>query len=242
MTEVKTDNAVEVQAESVPVETEVEAVETAKVELPEKYLGKSIEDVAKMHMELEKKLGEKIPSAPESYVLPEEFDLSRKDEFLSKAKELNVTQEQLKELSDILILDKRDSEVSVKHNEEISLKESEKALQDYFGNNLDIRTKEIQETSIKYAGEEITKELDSLGAFKNPTFMKFMDKINSAVLKETMVGADYINRPKTASEAENEINSLRMDEDFMKSYRDKFTPGHKEAVKKMSELYRIAHS
>ena len=220
--------------------TTVEAI-VDTVTSDDKYKDKSVDDLIKMHQNAEKLIGKKAPTAPEQYVLPEEFNLASKDALLGKAKELNITQDQMKEIADVLIEDGRSSTSQSKALADKAIVDRQAELESIFGEAFEDRKKEFEELSTKYAGEDMTEKLKELSAFENPVFMKFFDKINTAVLKHTTVGSDYVERKQSPAEADAKIKSLYLDKEFMAAYYDKRAEGHNEAVAKMSGLHQVAH-
>lgn len=237
-TAVETEVKVDTTTESVATDK----VEETKVDLPEKYQGKNLEDVIKMHQEAEKLISKKSPSAPEEYILPDSLKLGTKDILVAKAKELNVTQDQMKAIADVLVEEHKLLNTSAEEAEKSAKEANMNKLNEHFKDTLDVRVKEFKELTTKYAGEELAAELDQLGAYENAAFMKMFDALNNKVLKNTMTATEYMERPKTPAEANKEIAELRMDADFMSRYQNKRVTGHAEAVSKMSELYKIAHS
>ena len=239
--------------EATTVETpEVNPV-VAETTIPEKYVGKTIEDVIKMHQEAEKFIGKKVdespeeivnkflkvPEAPEEYLINEELDQNLAKQLAELGLKTKVTQEQMKSISDKLIEVQRTQKEAEKAKADEYVSKNEKALKEEFGIAYDERIKDVRDLITKYGQEGAEEELKASGLLHNAKFVSLLAKVSSDVLQHTLVGSDFTKRTLTPSEAKAEIANKRADKEFMEQYLKRGI-GHEQAVQKMEELYRIA--
>lgn len=243
-----------VQATTEQVEVVAEPVVTAVV--PEKYVGKTIEDVIQMHQAAEKLIGKKVtempedvvkqflnvPKAPEQYLINEELDAKLADNLKKVGVEKNISQEQMKALSDNLIELNRISK-EAKQAETQKYVEAEQAkLKEKFGAALEGRIEGIKTLLNQYSDENTTNLIKDAGLLHNSDFVQFLDKITQDVLRHTMVGSDFANRELTPSEAMAKHNEKLLDTEFRNAYYSARHPQHAHAVAEMEKLRSIMYS
>lgn len=212
----------------------------------EKFKGKTVNDVIESYINLESHLGKKVqdlpaelvkqylnvPTAPEKYLINEELEPKVADVLKSIGVEKNISQDQMKVISDKLIEIKRaEKEEVVKKTEEF-MKANKDKLEKEFGKTLEERTGAVKNLLSKYGTEELNKEIADAGLLHNANFILLLDKISEDVLKHTLVAGEYNSRMKTPEQAEQEIDALRKHP----AYFNKFHADHKSLMKKLDEL------
>lgn len=243
-TEVKVEN----QTTEAPVETKVE-VQNIEWSL-DKFKGKSAKEVEESYKNLESLIGKKVtelpedivkkyldvPSAPEDYKLADEAKEIISEDLLKKARELNVSQTQLKEITDLLAIETRQKKAEAEGKAEEYIKANQKELEVEFGKALDKRLDAVKSILAQYGDESLNESLKETGLLHNAKFIKFLDKITQDALSVKLVGADYAQRALTPEEAMSQMQAKRADVEFSKAYYDPFHPGHKQAIAEMQKL------
>jgi len=221
----------------------------------EKFKGKTVNDVIESYINLESHLGKKVqdlpaelvkqylnvPTAPEKYLINEELEPKVADVLKSIGVEKNISQDQMKVISDKLIEIKRaEKEEVVKKTEEF-MKANKDKLEKEFGKTLEERTGAVKHLLSKYGTEELNKEITDAGLLHNANFIILLDKISSDMSKHPLVGADFQQRTLTEVEAKAEVNKKLANIEFSAAYFNPVHPGHRQAVKEVNELLSIAN-
>ena len=235
--EVSTNTTAEV-TETVEKVEEVAVTEETAVEefkMPEKLQGKTLEEVAKMYQNAEKKIHEKFEKAPEEYVLPEEFSLAKDTDFVAMAKELNITQSQMKVMADAVIGSKV-TEAELAASERTKYVESnKKRIAEGFGDELESRKVSIEDMLHKYAGSDLTKELKDRGGLDNAVILEVLNKLHGKVLKNTMTGSNYVERSLTSDEKRESIPEM-LSGDMYEAWKNPAHPKHSVAKAKLQRI------
>lgn len=246
----------EVKVENQTVEAPVEAkVEVQNIEWSlDKFKGKSAKEVEESYKNLESLIGKKVtelpedivkkyldvPSAPEEYKLADEAKDIISPDLLKKARDLNISQTQLKEITDLLAIETRQKKAEAEGKAEEYIKANQKELEVEFGKSLDKRLDAVKSILTQYGDENLNNELKQSGLLHNAKFIKFLDKVTQDALSVKLVGAEYAQRAITPAEAQNQLNAKKMDKEFMAAYINRSHPGHDHAVNEMTKLYSIA--
>jgi len=217
----------------------------------EKFKGKDVNELAKSYTNLESLIGKKVSELPEDVVKqylkvptkPEEYKLADEAKNIINGKLLevglkaNVSQEQMKELTDALVEIQR-SEMAVAEEEANKLIESgKKELEAEFGIALEKRLDAVKKIMTQFGDPALHDELAKTGLLHNAKFVKFLDKITQEALSVKMVGSDFVAQQSlTPTEAKALINKKYADKEFNEAYFDSFHPGHKNAVAEMNRL------
>lgn len=246
-TEVKVEN----QTAAIPAAPKAE-VQTIEWSI-DKFKGKSAKEVEESYKNLESLIGKKVtelpedivkkyldvPSAPEEYKLADEAKDIISADLLKKARELNVSQTQLKEITDLLAIETRQKKAKEEGKAEEHIKANQKELESEFGKSLDKRLDAVKSILAQYGDESLNESLKETGLLHNAKFIKFLDKITQDALSVKLVGADYAQRALTPAEATVQMQTKRADPEFAKAYYDPFHPGHKQAVAEMQKLIEM---
>lgn len=221
----------------------------------EKFKGKTVNDVIESYINLESHIGKKVqdlpadlvkqyldvPTAPDKYLINEELDPKIAEVLKAVGVEKNISQDQMKIISDKLIEIKRaEKEETVKKTEEF-MKANRDKLEKEFGKTLEERTGAVKNLLSKYGTEELNKEIADAGLLHNANFILLLDKISNDVLKHTLVGADFQQRTLTPVEAKAEVDKKLANTEFSIAYFNPVHPGHRQAVKEVNELLSIAN-
>lgn len=96
-----------------------------------------------------------------------------------------------------------------------------------------------------YADSELVKHLEESQLGNHPGMVRLFAKLGQALQEDGLIGRGQGAGSGAISptEAQQEIKSLYggSDPTWLKAYRDKASPGHKEAVARMERLYQMAY-
>ena len=214
----------------------------------------SVDKLAKSYKELEKKLGssanqEQPPEDPSGYELPQlaedaQFQPNEEftTEFKQKAQELGLTPSQVKGLYGWYVEGVGEKEIGQQQERAEQFRtQAEQTLKKEFGNAYEEKIKHATNAVRQFGGDELADVLDSTGLGDHPAIVKAFAEVGRNLAEDTIGGSAKGDFGKTPEQAESEIKSLRQDTEFWKKYTDKRQPGHKEAVEKMTELYKDAY-
>jgi hypothetical protein len=194
-----------------------------------------------------KKLGR--PNDPSEYQLPElsedsavQLPEGMDNWFKNKAHELGLTNKQARELWSGYISDVAENQVQQQTQQAQQQKEQAEAeLKKEFGNAFDEKLQDARTALKQYDTDgSVTKALEQSGLGNNPAVVKMLSQIGEA-FREDKVGGSSKSFSRTPQQAQQEIQDLRMDKNFMQQWMDPKEPGHNSAVAKMSALYQEAY-
>ncbi len=115
------------------------------------------------------------------------------------------------------------------------------ALKEEWGADFENRLNVAENALNTYASEEDVKRLKSLGVTNDTGFIKAMYEAGKGLAESRNKGdGKTAFGVMTPEEAIKELDKLSLDKDFMESLLEK-GPGNKAAVKKQSELYKLAY-
>tara|TARA_Y100000310_G_scaffold239682_1_gene243372 strand:- start:10788 stop:11726 length:939 start_codon:yes stop_codon:yes gene_type:complete len=229
----------------------------------EKFKGKSINDVIRSAINAEKLIGKKIedfskedfdkfavktgrPEESTGYVMSDE--LTDQERYQSAFYDANLSKEQAKVLSDKLVEYQREIHESYQQQAKIAAEEAKQALMSEFGDAFESRLNIAKNTIKQYGGDELLQAINQSGLGNNPAVIKAFAKLGKDLGEDKIIGSDKRNVfGVTPSEAQEEISRLKKDTEFMNKYLAKGQYGkmsaeHKEAVKRMTDLFSKAYS
>lgn len=94
----------------------------------------------------------------------------------------------------------------------------------------------------QFATKEDLEFMDSSGLGNHPNVIKLFNRIGKAMSEAgVVVGQSSQLGDLTPQSAQEKINELYNDKEFLKSYRDEQDPQHKAASKRMSRLFKTAY-
>jgi hypothetical protein len=185
------------------------------------------------------------PEAPEDYT----FDEFNNDEdegldyFKGWSHKQGFTQDQaqniLGELNDIVVQGKEQQ----MQERQIVYDQGMESLQrewpgDAFDENMDLARRAFSQLATK----ESVALLEDSGLSDHPEVVKIFHKMGKMMGEANLVmGQSAGVGDLTPSSAQEKINELYNQKDFLDQYRDNQNPSHKEATKRMDRLFKIAY-
>lgn len=164
--------------------------------------------------------------------------VSEIDQFKKEAFELGLTKDQASKLVNNRIIEFQQKQESLNS----AMANSEQELRKMWGQDFDNRLNAAKQVAGIYKekyGDAMSQLIDS-PVGNNPAFLNMLVELGSMYKETGHQGANKLTFGTTPSDAINKINELRADPGFHKAYYDDKHPGHKEAVKKLNDLYTIA--
>lgn len=240
-------------------ESTASAPEAATPVVEQKILAdkfKSVEELEKGYKNLESMIGKKVndlpedvlkqflkvPTSPDKYVLPDEAKTIITDEILKVAQTKNISQDQLKEIADALVMNSRKQKEIEKQTINEFISKNQKELETEFGINLEKRLDSVKSMLSQYGNPDLVNELKDNGILHNAKFVKFLDKITQEALSVKLVGADFKDRPLTPAEAATTLNTKLQEPEFRRALYNKLHPKHGEVLKEYTKLLDIQGS
>ena len=84
--------------------------------------------------------------------------------------------------------------------------------------------------------------MDESGLGNHPEMLRAFSKVGELLGEDSLVvGTGLGSSQLSPQQAQQEIQALYSDKDFSASYRDNRDPGHRQAMKKMDNLYQAAY-
>jgi len=179
-----------------------------------------------------------VPTAPEKYTLPEETKSIITDDILSIAHKMNVSQDQLKELSDALVMKQRAKQVEIDSMATSLRTRNEESLKKEFGDRLNERMDEIKAVFQKHATEGTRDKLAAMGALHDVDVIKFLSKLASDQLRSTTIGADYAQRALTPGESRERSSQLLSDPKKYAALKNPTDPLHSQVKSEYSKILK----
>lgn len=224
----------------------------------EKFKDKDVNEIVKSYMNLENMIGKKVndmspdlvkqflnvPKAPEEYIVADEFKENKLKDILFKVGvEANLSNDQMKKLTDELILKERSIKETQEKEIELQLAKEKQELQEEFGLALDNRLELIKTFMNKFIDQDTQEFIKNQGLLHNAKFIKFLDKVSNEILPKTIVAADYAGQKGfTPMEAKKEIDRKLGDKEFREAYFGARHPNHKNAVEEITQLWEYVNS
>lgn len=240
--------------ESAASAQEATPVVTEQKRLADKFT--SVEELEKGYKNLETLIGKKVsdmpedlvkqflkvPTSPEKYALPDESKSIITEDVLKAAQNKNVSQDQLKEIVDALIINDRKTKEQAKASVAEFVAKNQKELESEFGVNIEKRLDAVKSMLSQYGNPDLVNELKENGVLHNAKFVKFLDKITQEALSVKLVGADFKERALTPKEAEAAITAKLQTPEFKNALYNHVHPGHQDALKEYYKLLEIQGS
>lgn len=160
--------------------------------------------------------------------------------FKSEAFELGLSDKQASELVNRRIAEYQTRQSELQASTEAQINEVKKM----WGSDFDNRLKAAQQMANMYK-EKYGSSMEQLihsPVGNNPAFLNMLAELGSMYKESGHEGASKLSFGTSPSDAIMKINELRADPGFTKAYYDDSHPGHKQAVKKLNDLYSIANN
>lgn len=161
------------------------------------------------------------------------------EDFKSIAHEIGLTDEQAAKLVDM----RMSALTKFQDNTAIARQESEQTLRKVWGADFDNRLDAAKKVAGIYTdkyGEQM-EQLIHGPAGNNPAFLEILSELAGTFKEKGHEGMSGSQLGDTPEIAQQKIAEMKSDRGFMKAYNDAFHPGHKAAVAKMANLYKLAN-
>ena len=224
-------------------------------------------DVVKAHIEAERLIGSKRLPAPDQNWKPEQWDAlyaelgrpASADKYtlpevkLPDGLKLDDDVKVVRELAHKMGLNQRQAGMLLEaymgtsatgYTQQLEAKkqaaaDAETALKAKWGDNLDGRRGLVKAVLAKHGSPELAQLLESGDIGNNPDLFNFLVNVGTTVIEDTAGGKHGMTLPP-ATRAQNEIEQLRTDTQFMAAYGNSNHPNHAAAVARMTRLYSEA--
>lgn len=227
----------------------------------EAFSGKELEDLVRSYVNAQSVIGRRFedltdeqikhyygvmgrPESPEGYNLeaPEGVEINQEvtDWYKKTAHELDLDKDKASALYKSFL--EFESEIVGKQQQlaEIQAEEDFKALKKDFGPAFDERVELANRALREFGGEEAIALFKEKGLSNNPAIVKMLANAGMTLAEGKFTEGNNTGKfGMTSEEASGQISVLRKDPEFMKHYNDPSSSKHKEALKKMEDLYKI---
>lgn len=136
-----------------------------------------------------------------------------------------------------------DSSLSERNTQsEAKMQEGINALKQEWGDKYDNNVKTAQLALRELGNDTIKDKLVETGLANDPAVIKWMAELGKKLLDDEAIGGEAGGRFSGSSEAAaQEIERLKMDNEFQATINDRRAPGHKEAVERWTALHKQAY-
>jgi hypothetical protein len=195
------------------------------------------------HNEFWAKLGR--PETPDGYKVPEVPDMPVNKEavapYLKAMHEAGLTGKQAEKVLGFYMNEQAGAVKKAQESFEQSRQAGEQALRQEWGNDFNLNVAKAQSIVRQFGNEDLLQKIEASGLGNDPAFIKMMAKAATPFVEDNgRADGSSIQLPG-AAKSQAEINNLRMDKDFMKTLTDRNQPGHKQALEKWNNLFRLAN-
>jgi len=131
---------------------------------------------------------------------------------------------------------------TVKTSAEARRVEAETTLKTEWGDKYDVNMNLAKSVVTKFGDETFMSYINEQGG-NDPRLIKSLARIGAAMMEDKSRGglaADGL-QITDQTRASQEIDRLKIDNDFQSAMRNKMNPGHKAAVQRWTNLFKIAH-
>jgi len=131
---------------------------------------------------------------------------------------------------------------TAKQSQETNRATAETALKQEWGERYDVNLQLAKSVVMKFGDEQLNSYIAE-GGGNDPRLMKFLAKTGAAMLEDKSRGGQAAEGMIVTDQtrATQEIDRLKLDNDFQKALRDKSHPSHKTAVQQWQNLFKVAH-
>lgn len=204
-------------------------------------IGKKVTDLSPEELgQVYNKLGR--PEKAEEYKLPDGVHEEALGWYTKTAHELGLTQEQARSMAESYMeLEKVRTE---EHEKAINAQQEEwmAEIKKDFGSAFDKRVETAKKAIEAFGGAELREAMNQTGLGNHPAMVKAFSQIGKEMLESSLPQADAeASFGVTPSDAQNKINNLKRDPEFMKAYMSPTHPGHKAAVDELQGYHKIIH-
>lgn len=188
------------------------------------------------------------PEAPDKYALTDPklpdgmtVDATLKTGFVTKAHEAGLTNRQAAALYDWYNGFAAETATASASAREAAEQQAIAGLKTEWGQAFDAKLTDAKAALAHYGGEDLVAYLNETRLGNDPRILKTFAALGAQLREDGIVGRGG-GAPDAYSpaEAQQQINGLKADAQFMKAYTSRNDPGHKDAVAKMQRLYAMA--
>lgn len=209
-------------------------------------------DDAEGHAVVWEKLGR--PADAKGYELPDPklpegvaVDTALRDGFAGKAHELGLTKKQAGALYDWWNTSMGGMATARTQAMTQANEAAVQGLAQEWGAAKDERLADAKAAVQHYGGEDVLTTLETVRTADGvllgnlPQLAKVFANLGKQLREDGLVGRGGGDAAMSPAEAQQEINALNADKQFMAAYVNKHAPGHADAVAKMTRLYAFRH-
>lgn len=204
-------------------------------------LGKKLQDMSPDELKSVYGKMNSIPESADGYKIEVDTDPEALEFYKKTAHELMLTPDQAKDFAAKFA--GIEAEQKAKHSEAIKaeMKEAQEALEEVWGKKFDYNLKLAKKAIVEFGGEELGAKIDELGLGRNAQLIQAFAKVGSNLLESDLVGETGLGSFSMSPEQANQaIAQKKQSKEFNDAFYNDRHPGHKEAVKEMFELKKIA--
>ncbi len=165
----------------------------------------------------------------------EEPVLARYEEILHKS---GLTRKQGEKVLNHMIELSAQMDSEAKTREETTRSENLTILEKTFGDQMDLKMKQIQAALGQFGNPELAALVEQTSY--HPALVQFLSSVGEKFASDRLVTGDSPTLPTSRQTALDEIKRLEMDEAFQLDYRGNDFEKRQEAIKKMDGLHKIA--
>ena len=181
------------------------------------------------------------PETPDGYNFGTEPGDNRLDFFKDAVHKIGLTQDQATNMLQLYAaVENEQSKASDKANADFAV-ESQIELKREWGVDYDSNIDMAQRAFAQFATPEFSKIMDETGIGNHPELLKAFSKVGKAMGDYKLVVGTGRAVGMSPQQAKEEIESLYRDKEFSKAYLDRTDPSHKDASKKMDNLFQTAY-
>ena len=177
------------------------------------------------------------PNSPEEYVLDSQSEIT--GQYKQIAHQLGLNQQQAQALHDWYNNNIGSQEQQVQQAREQQEVEWLQSLQREWGGDFEKNANLAQRAFKQFADEAAVQAINETGLGNHPSILKMFTHIGRMMAEDGSLhsGEGQQWGGMSATMAQDSINDLMNNSDFMESYLDQYHPQHAQAVRKMKSLY-----
>lgn len=180
------------------------------------------------------------PETPDKYTVPKvelPEGIKIDDKRLASAKEslhkLGLSDKQASGVLEYYFNDVKSTYATETEKRKAETLAAESALKQEWGDKYDAAVDTARSVITHFGGAEFSTWLEESGMGNNPKVIKFLKGIGDKMLEDS-AGAGKDFRVSDSTKAQNEVNQLLADKEFVKAWGSRAHPGHAAAVDKMN--------
>ena len=139
--------------------------------------------------------------------------------------------------------DTKEAQTHVAQTTQQKMAEAEAKLKTEWGDKYDVQLDLAKSVVTKFGDTELMDYINT-GGGNDPRLIKSLSKIGAAMMEDKSRGGSAADGLQVTDQtrANQEINRLKLDKDFMDAFKVKTHPGHAAAVQQWMNLHKVAAS